>query len=285
MIKIKYIIFQVPQRVIGPITKFLRIAFSFKKYKRRVQLSKISSFNDSDEKFKKNGMIIVNSYFDDIRLKDFSKQCRNLHANNILSRPGRLAKEFFNQHFTEEDIAFKSEPLSIALNENILEALAKYFGIAAYLESVDLLESKKVKSLSQSQYWHLDRTDSKVAKLFIYCNDVLDNNGPFTYLSKDSSGQVNQFFSKHYLDDQEIISYIDLDRYSLSVKGDAGTAFLIDTRRCYHFGSRCEQPRLAYIAYYNTGFSYFKRLKKWKIPEDAIGSLSDLQKCALGIES
>ena len=76
-------------------------------------------------------------------------------------------------------------------------------------------------------------------------------------------------------------SYVPLAR-TVSILGDAGTSFLIDTSRCYHFGSRCRQPRLAFVVYYSTGFGYSGRESCWEPDASALQGLSPLQRAAIG---
>jgi hypothetical protein len=64
--------------------------------------------------------------------------------------------------------------------------------------------------------------------------------------------------------------------------GPPGTTLLIDSFGCYHKGSNCQEPRLAAIIDFDTGFGYQKRRGAWKFPEEKMNSLSSLQKLALG---
>jgi hypothetical protein len=57
---------------------------------------------------------------------------------------------------------------------------------------------------------------------------------------------------------------------------------MTDTQACYHLGSRCKEPRLAYVAYYSSGFGYRPREKSWKVSQDELSGLSPLQRLALG---
>jgi hypothetical protein len=57
---------------------------------------------------------------------------------------------------------------------------------------------------------------------------------------------------------------------------------MTDTQACYHLGSRCQEPRLAYVAYYSSGFGYRPREGSWQLPQSARARLSPLQQLALG---
>ena len=91
-------------------------------------------------------------------------------------------------------------------------------------------------------------------KLFIYCSDVNDEqDGEFTFIPKDVSLGVRNSFFPGRITDEEMTRQGKLHA-ARSIKGPAGTAFYIDTRGCYHLGSRVAMghTRIAFIANYVT---------------------------------
>jgi hypothetical protein len=190
------------------------------------------------------------------------------------------AKTFFSQLLKKEDLDVDGVFVRFALDEKILKTAAAYFGCAPFLESIELLHSKPVDTVSRSQMWHKDRTDKSLFKIFVYCKDVAQENGPFSFLTASESDRVPENLP-HYLSDAEMSRYVPLDR-TVRITGEAGTTFLIDTSRCYHFGSRCAKPRLAYVAYFTSGFGYFPRETEWDIDQGRAQGLSALQRFALG---
>ena len=194
--------------------------------------------------------------------------------------PQKGEKAFFSQLLRKEDLLLDGSFLRFALDEKLLRTVAAYMGNAPFLESVELLYSKPVETSSRSQLWHKDRTDKSVLKIFVYCASVNMENGPFSFLKARDSKEVPESLP-HYLADEEISKYVSLANV-VNVIGNTGTAFLIDTIRCYHFGSRCEKPRLAYVAYYTSGFGYYQRETKWAVSETQLTHLSPLQRFALG---
>jgi hypothetical protein len=163
-----------------------------------------------------------------------------------------------------------------ALDGFILSTVARYLGCATYLEYVDFQHSRPVETLTASQLWHLDRMDRRLVNLFVFCRDVAEENGPFSFLDAPDSSAIPD-----YLTDERIAAYADLTR-TIRILGEAGTAFLIDTSRCYHFGSRCRKPRLAFAVYYSTGFGYQGRESTWHPSTAELEALSPLQRAALG---
>ncbi len=193
----------------------------------------------------------------------------------------RGGKAFFSQLLTVEDYSPASVFLQLALNEKLLGTVSAYLGVAPFLEYVELLHSQPVETFSSSQLWHKDRTDRSLVKLFVYCRDVSGENGPFSFLDARDSTRVPKYLP-HYLSDAKISSYVPL-KNMVQITGVAGTAFLIDTVRCYHFGSRCTRPRLAFVVYYSSGFGYYSRESDWKARLPTIPPLTELQKAALGL--
>jgi hypothetical protein len=57
---------------------------------------------------------------------------------------------------------------------------------------------------------------------------------------------------------------------------------MVDSENCYHLGSRCSEPRLAYVAYYDSGFGFRDRERDWKDVADGT-QLTELQQFALGL--
>lgn len=198
------------------------------------------------------------------------------------SLPQRRSKAFFSQLLSAEDRGLDDVYMRVALDEELLDIAASYLGGTPFLESVELLFSRPVGNGApvQSQLWHRDRTDAAILKLFVYITDVGDRNGPFIFLPKQHSGNV-PWYLPHYIDDERMERYAPVSE-AVTVKGKAGTAFLIDTANCYHLGSRCEEPRLAYVVYYSSGFGYYPRESSWDVSDDEKARLSETQRLALG---
>jgi hypothetical protein len=197
------------------------------------------------------------------------------------SLPQRGKKAFFSQLLSDEDGGLDDIYMRVALDEEMLRMVAGYLGGAPFLESVELLYSKPIEGAPvQSQLWHRDRTDAAIMKMFVYISDVGEENGPFVFLAKEQSDRIPAHLP-HYVTDERMKKYVALSE-AVTVKGEAGTAFLIDTTNCYHLGSRCKQPRLAYLAYYSSGFGYYPRERSWQLTESERARLGPFQRLALG---
>lgn len=197
------------------------------------------------------------------------------------SLPQSRNKAFFSQLLDSSDLTLNGPFMRFALDERLLATTARYLGVAPFLESVELLYSKPIQGQpAQSQQWHRDRTDRRIVKVFVYANDVTPRHGPLSLLSRSDSDRVPERLF-HYVPDQQMARYVEPSR-TISLTGAAGSTIMIDTQACYHLGSRCQEPRLAYIAYYSSGFGYRPRERSWQLPHEAAAGLSPLQRLALG---
>lgn len=192
--------------------------------------------------------------------------------------PRSTGKAFFEEMLSEEDLRTYPAFLMTALDEGVLASVMQAMGMVPHLESVDVLASTQtVATLTASQLWHYDTNDERIVKLFVYLEDCDPRNGPFTFIPADRSQQVAGAVG-HYVDDERISAHVPRTQWQV-VEGAAGTAFLIDTGRCYHFGSRCEATRYAYIATYSSGLKFMKRSRLWHdILGPGLGDLSPLQR-------
>lgn len=169
------------------------------------------------------------------------------------------SKDFFYQLLQAEDFELDSPFMRLALDERILNTVADYLGMAPFLENISLLASKpRATAPTSSQQWHRDDTDRAILKVFLYINDVTADEGPLTVIPLPESRHVPQHMP-HYLTDNQI-HHIVSPESMVPLTGQRGTLYLVDTNNCFHFGSRCIRPRLAFVAYYTTGFGYFSRM-------------------------
>ena len=166
------------------------------------------------------------------------------------------AKDFWVR-LLDEDMHSGMLPLdnpfvAIALQPDLVSVVAAVMGEVPRLDYVLLTLSRNTgKEHSYSQLWHRDHDDTKVVKLFFYLTDVLSpEDGPFTFIPGPESDKF-RYHLKSHLSDNQIIR-----RFSKSVftpmYGTRLSAFMVETSRCLHMGSRVESghERLLYTATY-----------------------------------
>jgi len=265
-------------------TKPVRIVMGLSEYKHRRRVAESVNLADCFDlpTLNSNGYIAIAL---PETLKTGLIDACNVRMNSTQEFKQRKSKAFFSQLLIEEDYNLSSMLMKVALDEKILRTVAAYLKCAPFLESVELLLSKPIEGPpSTSQLWHRDRTDIRIIKLFVYANDVDADTGPFTLLPKGPSDRVPERLH-HYLADDEMSKYVPTTEIR-QLQGIAGTANMIDTQACFHLGSRCKKPRLAYCAYYTSGFGYRARENAWhlKYKADELTGLTELQRLALGID-
>lgn len=197
--------------------------------------------------------------------------------------PKNPDKAFFTDLLTREELRPGNVFFDFALDETLLNTIALYLGGAPFLEYTSLIQStpRADGRPTSSQLWHRDRTDDRLAKVFVYMDDVTSEHGPLTMLPKAETNRV-PFYLEYSLSDHKLGKHARPEK-AVALTGEGGAAFLVDTTACYHFGSRCQKPRLALILYYNSGFGYYLRETDWSALRPLAGTLSPLQRLALGL--
>ncbi len=209
-----------------------------------------------------------------------------------LARDQAVQTKSFWVRLSDEELTGKTlTPQNIlvefALQERLLRIASEYLGEAAFLQYILLTQSlPSDKPLTASQLWHQDRDDVKMLKVFVYLTDVTELAcGPFTFYDAETSRSVrNSFFMRH-LPDQEI--YSQLPSKPIQMTGPKLSAFVVDTSRCYHMGSRLESghSRLMYTGLYIGLPAIFPWNGKNQIVADANDpALTELQSFALKAE-
>jgi hypothetical protein len=195
------------------------------------------------------------------------------------------SKDFWIR-LSDDDLAAgltTSNPLvNISLNENILKIVAHYLGQIPFLEYVLMtLSVPSKKPLQSSQLWHLDRDNDRMLKFFIYLTDVVDiGDGPFTFVPAEESKKVKNSFVLRHLPDQQVFKTIS-EKKITQMRGKKWTAFICDTSRCYHMGSRLHEghERLMLTSLYIALPSVYPSQGQAKIKIDS--QVSSLQKMAI----
>lgn len=138
--------------------------------------------------------------------------------------------------------------LRIALDRRVLAMATAYLGVLPVLSEADYFCSFPVAGpFTKSQLWHCDCDAGDVFKLFIYCDDVMDDDGPFEFIDPEASHSVRDAIGYRYagrryrVADDLMAAHVPSSRINTMV-GPAGTAFVVDTARCFHRGSRITDP-------------------------------------------
>lgn len=194
----------------------------------------------------------------------------------------------FKNLMTEVDLSVDNPILKLAFSKEVLDVAMDYFGGKILFDSIQVLYSYPTHGeLRESQMWHKDFGDSKSFHAITYLNDVENlSNGPFVFVDKKSSKKMKRSFFIRRIKDEEMS--VELKGGAVEYfYGKAGTTVFVDPASCYHYGSRCEEGRLAIFITFNTSTPYMimpsliteHRHKLFAIAKELRPDLSDAILC------
>jgi len=221
-------------------------------------------------------------------------------AASALFRSGTLQREGSKTQLITypvpiEGLSADSAYLRFALDPVLLSGVARYFGTAPILTYIAVWESRSAAgSFNSSQLFHCDFEDQTQMKVFVFCSDVTMDHGPLTVVSaRDSrtiADHVRYSFNKassYRVNDDDVASAIPRTRWH-ALMGPPGTVALVDTTRCFHFGSRvtgADSSRLMAVFQYVTPFAFeFPLFFDSSLPFEGLastGAWSPIQRFAL----
>lgn len=163
----------------------------------------------------------------------------------------------FANIFESRDITSDNPVFRLALSNHVLAAAQAYFDGRFVFDSIQVLRSFPTSgNLRESQKWHRDYGDNKSLHFIMYLNDVTtDDDGPFVFIDRQVSRKVRSFPYIRRLTDEQIAREIGTRDFA-TFFGEAGEAIFVDPAVCYHFGSRCSNPRTAIFITFNTATPY-----------------------------
>lgn len=157
--------------------------------------------------------------------------------------------------------------INFYLSDYILKIVCDYLG---YIPQLNYLTIEKTLVMNESsavhsQLWHRDPEEQKMIKVFIYLNDVSENNGPFFYVkgSQPSGNSKMSKFAPQYLpkgsypDEMTVMNTILSDAI-VCATGKAGTIIFCDTAGLHKGGLAVEGERKMSTAFFPS--------KKWSEP-------------------
>lgn len=226
------------------------------------------------------GYTIVTDLLDESLSQELEKESLVKLDQTKQSGGGNSHKEFWmrllDQAARQHELNMDSVFVRFSLQEKILRIAASYLGEVPYLCYVFLTLSRDhgKNQWEKSQLWHQDHDDAKMLKFFIYLNDVGDESGPFTFVPKQCSKKVKMSFIPKHVPDDHILKYVRPDEIK-KITGKKFSAFMIDTSKCYHMGSRIKGAgtRLAFTVAYNLSIPIYPNPNNWIIINKGISEI------------
>lgn len=151
-----------------------------------------------------------------------------------------------------DDLFAHPEFVRLALHDDVIAGIAKYFDQVPRLFNLYMWWTPPNQTMERSQLYHYDHRDSRQAKVFINISDVTPEAGPLHFFSAKDSLAVDAKvgYSQDRYEDEQVYSAAPKSR-EIQAVGPAGTAHVVDTARCLHFGSRGNKvQRLILMASY-----------------------------------
>ncbi|MGE0626203.1 MAG: hypothetical protein AB7O43_00150 [Hyphomicrobiaceae bacterium] len=171
-----------------------------------------------------------------------------------------------------------------ALQPAVINMLSATLGEVPWLDYVLLSHSRHAEGdLGFSQLWHRDHDNKRVIKLFTYLTDVLDDgDGPFTFLPKQPSEAFGHPIRGSHFPDQRVFAKVAESEIKV-VKAPKLAAFMVETTRCLHMGSRMKpgHGRLLYTATYYAFPPVFPN--GWRRPFYPASETTPLEKMVMGL--
>ncbi len=138
----------------------------------------------------------------------------------------------------------------LALCDEVLQMATGYLGEVPVMLRVQVMWSPVNARMKGSQYYHRDGRKwlQRRVKFVFAANDMDEGCGPFTFLPADVSERISENFRSYKMQDR--VEDDDMYRHikpeeELKFIGPAGSGLVLDTSRCFHFGSRSrEKERL-----------------------------------------
>lgn len=172
-------------------------------------------------------------------------------------------KDFFASIVDESEFTSDHPLVQLALRPDILDAVTRYLGCVPLLRDVMYRWSPSIEhtTLRSSQLFHCDGEDTRQVKIFVLCSAVGQENGPLQIVDAETSARLrrltNYAFRARLPDERavEALGHVPLT----PVLGTPGTLCLVDTSRCFHYGSRVERaaaPRLVANIQYLSPFAF-----------------------------
>lgn len=187
------------------------------------------------------------------------KEIKEIYLGRIKDvKPKTKGAPFVNL-MKSSDIDVNNPIIKLAFSKEILDPALDYFGYNLKFDSIQVLYSYTTNGEKrESQFWHKDYGDSKSFHCVMYLNDIEDiEGGPFVFVNKLDSKKINSSFFIRRIKDEIFKKELGNGEIKYFF-AKAGESIFIDPAKCYHYGSRCKESRLAIFFTFNSSTPYLK---------------------------
>jgi hypothetical protein len=167
--------------------------------------------------------------------------------------------DYLVELLSDRELRAHPELVDFCLQPGLVGTVARYLGTCPLLRRVGLVVSFPAHHLADSRLLHADPEDLTQLKLFINVFEVNHEGGPVRFLPSEVSSRVNRGrrartrphrFRHRRWTDGEVFRHAQPDALRSHV-GAPGSAVLVDSSRCLHYGSRLRGGvRVVFMAQY-----------------------------------
>lgn len=137
------------------------------------------------------------------------------------------------------------------VDRSIVDAAAAYLGAIPRLEGAALWWTPPNDTADSSQMWHIDELADRQVKILVNCTDVGLDCGPLHFLpaARSDSLRAQMRHKRGRIDENALQRLIDEGEVR-ALTGPPGTAAMLDSSRCLHFGSRGNERERLVLAFH-----------------------------------
>lgn len=190
-------------------------------------------------------------------LTELARRCADLFASfkrdggtdQVLAR--NPSKRFLLGVLSGNELLAQPDLVKLMVARPIVDAAAHYLGSVPRLEGAVLWWTPPNASQTSSQCWHIDELAGRQVKILLNCSDVTPDCGPVHFLPADRSDAVRKQIRhrRGRVSDQTLFERVRPDEVRQAT-GPAGSAIMLDSSRCLHFGSRGNERDRLVLAFH-----------------------------------
>lgn len=203
------------------------------------------------EELNDNGHITIKNFFDKDLLLPIKEEFEKKKLKGELQ---------YNDNYTEQlahPLTTTLNVADIAFNDRLINIASMFFGCIPTLNNVQLrkskatnLEENTLQGNGKTTLFHCDKDGPRFIKMFLYLDDVDEENGPFTYVHKSHLEKFEGWRSSYRRSHEEIESIYGTDRIKY-LTGNVGDLIIANTSG-FHKGKKViKNERLLLTMYYN----------------------------------
>lgn len=243
------------------IYKFLFNLINLKDFLKNKHYKKKSNENLHSQELNEKGFLFLEDKLcNDLKVDNINNKIKNIINEDVKNLEKNKA---FIKLATTEEILSNKDCFEFLTNNKLIGIINSYLGEVPQILHTQVWYSPNKKFIENtSQEFHLDHEDRKQVKLFLFLEDISEDNGPLELISKSHSEQkikdtgyrlMGGDKPKRLSDKSIILDHI------IKCVGMQNSIILVDTSKVLHRGStKSPKSRTIFMAQYVTKYSTSK---------------------------